>query len=84
MAFYGKLYPGNMTSPVAYARRHANNRITQADKISKLKFWKSVKIYFKGQNISLMNKLLIDKKLANLESKTRTEFIKSFIKNAFQ
>lgn len=84
MAYFGNLLPGNLSSPVAFARRHENNRITNASKKSNLKFWKAVKTFFSKEKISLINKLLIDRKIARFESNSKLGYYSSLIKNALK
>jgi nitric oxide synthase oxygenase domain/subunit len=84
MVYFGKLYAGNLNFPVAFARRHNNNRITEANKESNLKFWKAVKYFFKKENISLIDKFIINRKIARFESNTRSEYYLSLAKNTFK
>ncbi|MFD2518538.1 glycosyltransferase family 2 protein [Salinimicrobium flavum] len=82
MAYFGKLYAGNLNTPVAFARRHENNRISTANKESNLKFWKAVKKFFEKQQISPIDKFLINRKIARLESNSSSQYLKSIIKNS--
>lgn len=84
MAYFGRLYPGNLNTPVAYARRHEKNRITKANNKSNLKFWKSVKAFFANENISLINKILINRKIARYESSSKSGFYFSLLKNTLK
>lgn len=83
MAYFGKLYAGNLSSPIAYARRHEKNRVTHADRTSILKYWKTVRQFYLNNKISFLNSLLINRQVAKYESTTLIGFYKSIIRNSF-
>jgi glycosyltransferase involved in cell wall biosynthesis len=85
IAWHGKIYAGNITIPVAMARRHGDNRISKADYKSRGQYWRKVKGYFKTRGIGILNRLLIDRKIARETSlETNRPFVVEFIKVIFQ
>ena len=68
MAHFSKLFPGELNKPVALARKHDLNRITAANYRSKLQYWELVKRYYRDKRIGMVNRLLIDRKIARLRS----------------
>lgn len=83
MAYFGKLYPGNLTTPIAYARRHDKNRVTHANRESILKYWTSVQKFYKDTPISPINRFLINRQVAKYQNKTSIGYYKSLIKHSF-
>lgn len=67
LAYYCRLYPGELKQPVALVRRHPKNRIIHANPTSKILMWQTVNQYFK-RKASLRNRLIIAYKLARFQA----------------
>lgn len=80
MAFHCKLIHGNLIEAVSVARQHKLNRIIHANKDSRLVYWSEVKVYFSKHKIGIINRLLIDRKIAKLK---QGSFLNNFIKEVF-
>ncbi len=70
MAFEGKLVAGQLAEPVAWVRRHEGNRIWKGKTAAtELKAYSSLKNWLKGKPVSLVDRLLLDRKIARFKSK---------------
>ncbi len=84
MSHFGKLYAGELTEPVAMARRHPSNRISTANYKTKLQYWEIVRSYYRNRKIGIINRFLITRKIAKLRSvESRTGYFGTLIKEIF-
>lgn len=86
MAFKGTLIAGQLKIPIALIRRHEGNRIWvgQNDK-TRLLLYQSFFNWVINKNISVINLLILIRKLSVFQSKVvKIPFLLIFIKNSFQ
>lgn len=66
LAFHGRLYPGMIDEPVAFVRRHENNRIIHADERSKMLYLSAALDYYLDKPIKRQDYFVLLAKLIRL------------------